>query len=202
MFTPVLAKHTKSFNLIDTLAVGVDRIQRSFEPTRRQVKEWRQAQITNERAELILYSAFVDGKLEAPRSLLSEVHRCISNHNTRSSLRGPCGASRMLSPAHSRNLTPFHSSRPRRSWGLSSLNCRHNATVSPFEVARPGRGAPALKSHIHRGTWELIGGRASTVPTPWSRTRFQSLLKSIELWSFEVICLPEVGGSTTTLVEV
>jgi hypothetical protein len=27
MFTPVLAKHTKSFNLIDTLSVGVDRIQ-------------------------------------------------------------------------------------------------------------------------------------------------------------------------------
>src|SRR6266850_5918981 len=74
-FTPVLAKHTKSFNLIDTLAVGVDRIQRSFEPMRRQVEEWRQAQITDERAKLILYSAFVDGKLEAPRSLLSEVHR-------------------------------------------------------------------------------------------------------------------------------
>jgi hypothetical protein len=74
-FTPVLAKHTKSFNLIDTLAVGVDRIQRSFEPMRHQVEEWRQAQITDERAKLILYSAFVDGKLEAPRSLLSEVHR-------------------------------------------------------------------------------------------------------------------------------
>jgi hypothetical protein len=28
-FTPVLAKHTKSFNLIDTLSVGVDRIQRA-----------------------------------------------------------------------------------------------------------------------------------------------------------------------------
>ena len=42
---------------------------------RRQVEEWRQAQITDERAKLILYSAFVDGKLEAPRSLLSEVHR-------------------------------------------------------------------------------------------------------------------------------
>jgi hypothetical protein len=28
VFTPVLAKHTKSFNLIDTLSVGVDRIQR------------------------------------------------------------------------------------------------------------------------------------------------------------------------------
>jgi len=31
-FTPVLAKHTKSFNLIDTLSVGVDRIQRNFVP--------------------------------------------------------------------------------------------------------------------------------------------------------------------------
>jgi hypothetical protein len=75
VFTPVLAKHTKRFNLIDTLAVGVDRIQRSFEPMRRQVEEWRQAQITDERAKLILYAAFVDGKLEAPRTLLPQVHR-------------------------------------------------------------------------------------------------------------------------------
>jgi hypothetical protein len=75
VFTPVLAKHTKSFNLIDILAVGVDRIQRSFEPMRRQVEEWHQSQISDERAKLILYSAFVDGEMEAPRSLLSEVHR-------------------------------------------------------------------------------------------------------------------------------
>jgi hypothetical protein len=74
-FTPVLAKHSKSFNLIDTLAVGVDRIQRNFEPMQRQVELWRQAQITDERAKLIFYAAFVDGKLDAPRSLLSEVHR-------------------------------------------------------------------------------------------------------------------------------
>jgi hypothetical protein len=38
VFTPVLAKHTKSFDLIDTLAVGVDRIQRGFEPMRQQVE--------------------------------------------------------------------------------------------------------------------------------------------------------------------
>jgi len=74
-FTPVLAKHSKSFNLIDTLAVGVDRIQRNFEPMQRQGEGWRQTQITDERAKLIFYSAFIDGKLEAPRSLLPEVHR-------------------------------------------------------------------------------------------------------------------------------
>ena len=46
-FTPVLAKHTKSFNLVDTLSVGVDRIQRNFEPMQRQVESWRQTQITD-----------------------------------------------------------------------------------------------------------------------------------------------------------
>jgi hypothetical protein len=75
VFTPVLAQHTKSFNLVDTLSVGVDRIQRNFEPLQRQVEYWRQAQITDERAKLILYAAFVDGNLDAPRSLLQEVHR-------------------------------------------------------------------------------------------------------------------------------
>ena len=74
-FTPVLAKHTKSFNLIDTLAVGVDRIQRSFEPMRRQVELWRQTQLSDDTAKLILYRAFVEGELDAPRSLLSPVHR-------------------------------------------------------------------------------------------------------------------------------
>jgi hypothetical protein len=74
-FTPVLAKHSKSFNLVDTLSVGVDRIQRNFAPMQRQVEFWRQTQITDSQAKLILYSAFVDGKLDAPKSLLSEVHR-------------------------------------------------------------------------------------------------------------------------------
>jgi hypothetical protein len=74
-FQPVLAKHTKSFNLIDTLSVGVDRIQRNFEPMRRQVESWRQAQITDQQAKLIFYSAFVEGKLDAPKGLLPDVHR-------------------------------------------------------------------------------------------------------------------------------
>ena len=75
MFTPVLAKHTKSFNLVDTLSVGVDRIQRNFEPLQPQVETWRRTQITDDTAKLIFYTAFIDGKLDAPRSLLPEVHR-------------------------------------------------------------------------------------------------------------------------------
>jgi len=37
-FTPVLAKHSKSFSLIDCISVGVDRMQRNFEPMRKQVE--------------------------------------------------------------------------------------------------------------------------------------------------------------------
>jgi hypothetical protein len=74
-FHPVLAKHPKSFNLVDTLSVGVDRIQRNFEPLQRQVELWRKTQITDDTARLIFYSAFIDDKLEAPRTLLPEVHR-------------------------------------------------------------------------------------------------------------------------------
>ena len=40
VFTPVLAKHSKSFSLIDCISVGVDRMQRNFEPMRKQVEAW------------------------------------------------------------------------------------------------------------------------------------------------------------------
>lgn len=76
-FTPVLAKHSKSFSLIDCVSMGVDKMQRNFGPMQRQVEHWRQTQITDERAKLIFYSAFVDGKLDAPKSLLPEVHRLL-----------------------------------------------------------------------------------------------------------------------------
>jgi hypothetical protein len=75
VFTPVLAKHSKSFNLIDTLAEGVGRIQRNFEPMQRQVESWRRTQISDDQAKLVLYSAFVDARLDAPPSLLPQVHR-------------------------------------------------------------------------------------------------------------------------------
>jgi hypothetical protein len=74
-FTPVLRKHTKNVDLADLLSVGVDRIQRNFEPMQRQVDLWRKTQLTDEAAKLTIYKAFVEGELEAPRSLLPVVHR-------------------------------------------------------------------------------------------------------------------------------
>ena len=74
-FTPVLAKHSKSFSVIDCISVGVDRMQRNFEPIRKQVETWQRSELTDVTAKVVIYEAFVDGKLEAPNTLLSEVHR-------------------------------------------------------------------------------------------------------------------------------
>ena len=73
-FTPVLAKHSKSFNLVDAIAVGVDRMQRNFEPMRAQVERWQTAQVTDATAKLIVYQAFIEGDLEAPKHLARRVH--------------------------------------------------------------------------------------------------------------------------------
>jgi hypothetical protein len=73
-FTPVLAKHSKNFSVIDSLAIGVDRIQRSFEPLRQQVETWRSGQLTDDQARLVIYRAFIESELEVPRHLAREVH--------------------------------------------------------------------------------------------------------------------------------
>lgn len=73
-YTPVLAKHTKKFGLKDSLSVGVDRMQRNFEPMRRQVEAWRARQLSDEGAKLIIYRAFIEGGLEVPKHLARVVH--------------------------------------------------------------------------------------------------------------------------------
>ena len=62
----MLAKHSKSFSLIDCISVGVDRMQRNFEPMRKQVEAWQRSELTDVTAKVVIYEAFVEGKLEAP----------------------------------------------------------------------------------------------------------------------------------------
>ncbi len=57
VFTPVLAKHTKHLTLVDILSVGVDRMQRNFEPMRRQVEAWKGTRLPDDTAKLVIYQA-------------------------------------------------------------------------------------------------------------------------------------------------
>jgi Domain of unknown function (DUF932) len=73
-FTPVLAKHSKSFSLVDSISIGVDRMQRNFEPMRKQVELWRQSELTDVTAKMIIYEAFIESGLEVPKHLARRVH--------------------------------------------------------------------------------------------------------------------------------
>jgi Domain of unknown function (DUF932) len=73
-FQPVLAKHSKNFSLQSALSIGVDEMQRNFDPMRKQVENWRESQLTDSAAKLIIYRAFIESDLEVPRHLARPVH--------------------------------------------------------------------------------------------------------------------------------
>ncbi|HZS09333.1 MAG TPA: hypothetical protein VFD58_31150 [Blastocatellia bacterium] len=72
-FTPVLHKHTRRLDLAEVISLGVDRIQRGFEPLRRQIACWKNYEVDSRTAKEIIYDAFLEGRL-APRHLMPAVH--------------------------------------------------------------------------------------------------------------------------------
>lgn len=86
-FTPVLAKQSESFSLIDCVSVGVDRMQRNFEPMRRQVEASQRNELSDVTAKVVIYEAFVEGRLEAPKHLAGLSTTCILSRSTRNSGR-------------------------------------------------------------------------------------------------------------------
>ena len=52
----------------------MDRMQRNFEPMRRQVEAWRAQQLSTTAAKLTIYRAFIEGDLEIPKHLAPRVH--------------------------------------------------------------------------------------------------------------------------------
>jgi hypothetical protein len=55
--TSVLAKHSKHFNLIDAIDVGLGRMQPNFEPMQKRIDAWRGRQLTDGQAKTIIYDA-------------------------------------------------------------------------------------------------------------------------------------------------
>ena len=97
-FTPVLAKHSKHFNLIHSLEIGVSEMQRNFEPMTHQVNRWRESQLTDVTAKLIIYQAFIEAERIFRNTSPGRCISCISIRSTRSSRRARCGVFRTRSP--------------------------------------------------------------------------------------------------------
>lgn len=73
-FQPVLAKHSKNFNLQDATSVGVDQMQRNFEPMIAGISKWRDGIITDVTAKLVIYQAFIEAELDVAGRLAKQVH--------------------------------------------------------------------------------------------------------------------------------
>lgn len=78
-FQPVLAKHSKHFNLIQAISIGVDDMQRNFEPMVKTVDRWRDAQLSDAAAKLIIYRAFIEAEMDIPHHLDRAVHKAYFN---------------------------------------------------------------------------------------------------------------------------
>jgi hypothetical protein len=73
-FQPVLAKHSKHFSLHNALSIGVDQMQRNFDGMSKQVDIWKESQLTDVAAKLVIYRAFIESDLEVPKALARPVH--------------------------------------------------------------------------------------------------------------------------------
>jgi hypothetical protein len=62
-FKPVLRNHTKAMELTDLIAVGVEKIQRNFDPMARQVEEWKAHALSDAIAKSVIYDACLTEKL-------------------------------------------------------------------------------------------------------------------------------------------
>jgi len=72
-FNPLLAKHSKNLDLIESVSIAVDRIQRQWQPLRTAIDFKRQHELSSESARSLLYKLFTDYKF--PVSLFRTVHK-------------------------------------------------------------------------------------------------------------------------------
>ncbi len=75
-FQAVIArKHTSKFNLDETLAIAVHRLQKGFEPIGKRIEVWKGFELSDQDAKGIIYDAFIGDQLDAPKHLAKNVHR-------------------------------------------------------------------------------------------------------------------------------
>jgi hypothetical protein len=76
-FKPVLAKHSKHFNLEDALSIGVDRIQKNWKPMQQALEHRRTTELSDDQARLMIYEAFLTSRF--PIKLMKPVDRAYFN---------------------------------------------------------------------------------------------------------------------------
>jgi len=72
-FKPLYAKHSKNLDVVESISIGIDRIQRGWQPLREAIDYKRRTHLEIDEARLLIYNAFVHYGL--PISLFNQVSR-------------------------------------------------------------------------------------------------------------------------------
>jgi hypothetical protein len=74
-FQAITRRHSKALEaeLQDILALGVDKVQRQFEPMLVQVDAWKNHSLSDAGAKELIYDAFVRERVDCPRHLMRDV---------------------------------------------------------------------------------------------------------------------------------
>jgi hypothetical protein len=118
-YQPVLAKHTKNFNLTHALEIGVSDMQCNFDGMVQQIDRWRDSRLTDVSARMIVYEAFIEAETDFPRHLARPIYDLYFNPQHEEFGPGRCGASPTPSRARSNSSTPFRSFARPPSWDRS-----------------------------------------------------------------------------------
>jgi hypothetical protein len=73
-FMPMIAKHTKHFELRDGVALGVDKIHRQFDPFAKQIEGWQNTPVSDLDAKAFFYDAFLIEEKFSPK-IMPVVHQ-------------------------------------------------------------------------------------------------------------------------------
>ena len=115
-----------------------DRMQRNFEPMRKQEEAWQRSELTDVTAKVVICEAFVEGRLEAPKYLARTGMISTSSQSTKNSGHGGFGVFPMRSHRHLRNWIPSHNSMRLPSWTNFWKPGSHNRSSCA------GRSSPPL----------------------------------------------------------
>ena len=124
-----------------------------FDPMRKQVEVWQRSELKDVTAKVVIYEAFVEGKLEVPKHLAGTVHDLYFDRSTKTSGHVQSGASPTRSPQRSRSSIPSRNSGRQPNWAssskqhLSEVICHESTLMTPVQVRCTSRiSAGARKS--------------------------------------------------------
>ena len=129
-------------------------MQRNFEPMRKQVEAWQKSELTDVTAKVVIYEAFVESKLEAPKHLARAVHDLYFEPKYEEFRSRTIWSLSNAFTSAFKELDPIHSSGPRQSWADFWEPGSHKPSSMQGGV---GPAAPTL-SHV--SGWNFPGWRS------------------------------------------